>query len=102
MFSLCAIGRFRLGAFRKRLEAIERFSVREKRPGSPFLLPSAGLHSTAPLEREENQPHEAMRRIKEEAEVEAIFTAISKPWSVHRSYLEVDSCSMLGRLLLSP
>jgi hypothetical protein len=39
----------------------------------------------------------AMRRIKEEAKVEAIFTTISKSWSMHPSYLEVDSCSMLGR-----
>ena len=38
-----------------------------------------------------------MWRIKEEAKVEAIFTTISKFWSVHPSYLEVDSCSMLGR-----
>ena len=38
-----------------------------------------------------------MWRIKEEAKVEATFTTISKFWSVHPSYLEADSCSMLGR-----
>ena len=39
----------------------------------------------------------AEERSKEEAKVEATFTTISKFWSVHRSYLEADSCSMLGR-----
>ena len=38
-----------------------------------------------------------MWRIKEEAKVEAIFTTISKFWSVHPSYIEAGSCSMLGR-----
>ena len=39
----------------------------------------------------------AEERSEEEAKVEATFTTISKFWSVHRSYLEADSCSMLGR-----